>query len=62
MYDQFAQNWWDPGTKFHVLQELNKPRFKYFDQFVQDWSGYKILDVGCGGGFASELLTKRLSR
>ena len=59
LYDEFAQNWWDPGTKFHALQELNKPRFEYFDQFVRDWTGYKVLDVGCGGGFTSELITKR---
>ncbi|MBL4819116.1 MAG: 3-demethylubiquinone-9 3-O-methyltransferase [Deltaproteobacteria bacterium] len=59
LYDKFAKDWWDPKKEFFALKHLNIPRFEYFDRFIPNWTGMKILDVGCGGGFASEILAEK---
>jgi 2-polyprenyl-6-hydroxyphenyl methylase/3-demethylubiquinone-9 3-methyltransferase len=59
LYDAYAKSWWDPKDKFFALRQLNIPRFEYFDRFVSQWKGVRVLDVGCGGGFTAELLASR---
>jgi 2-polyprenyl-6-hydroxyphenyl methylase/3-demethylubiquinone-9 3-methyltransferase len=59
LYDREAGNWWVPGSALSVLQSMNPPRFEFFDRFVQDWNGKKVLDVGCGGGFTCEFMARR---
>ena len=58
-YDQSAECWWHPDTKIYALHSLNAPRFSYFDRFIHNWQGCKVLDVGCGGGFSCEFLAAR---
>ena len=41
------------------LHKANQMRFEYFDRFVNHWKGVTVLDVGCGGGYASEFLARR---
>jgi len=58
-YDASAAEWWNENAKIYALNYLNPSRFEYFDRYVPDWHGLKVLDVGCGGGFTCEFLAKR---
>jgi 2-polyprenyl-6-hydroxyphenyl methylase/3-demethylubiquinone-9 3-methyltransferase len=58
-YDRSADDWWDQTAKIYALYHLNLPRFQYFDRYIANWQGLKVLDVGCGGGFTSEFLAAR---
>jgi 2-polyprenyl-6-hydroxyphenyl methylase / 3-demethylubiquinone-9 3-methyltransferase len=51
-------DWWDPEHALHRLNEMNPARFEYFGRFLEGWEGLRVLDVGCGGGFASEHLAR----
>lgn len=57
-YDQSADNWWQPTAKIYALYHLNKPRFNFFDRYV-NWQGLRALDVGCGGGFSCEFMANK---
>ncbi len=52
-------HWWPPRQDLVVLYKANPLRFDYFDRYVRNWSGLKVLDVGCGGGYACEYLARR---
>jgi len=58
-YDRVAREWWDEKATIYALSHLNLPRFQYFDRFVANWQGLKVLDLGCGGGFTCEFLARR---
>lgn len=58
-YNRVANEWWSESAKIYALQHLNAPRFQYFDRYVPNWMGLKVLDVGCGGGFSCEFLARR---
>jgi len=58
-YNLNAECWWDENAKIYALNHLNQPRFSFFDRYVTQWQGLKVLDVGCGGGFSCEFLAKR---
>jgi 2-polyprenyl-6-hydroxyphenyl methylase / 3-demethylubiquinone-9 3-methyltransferase len=54
-----TDKWWPPTGGNRFLFKLNRLRFEYFDRFVPDWKGKKVLDVGCGGGYVCETLAGR---
>lgn len=58
-YDQWAAGWWQKSATVAPLSRLNPLRFQFFDQYITDWQGLKVLDVGCGGGFTCEFLAAR---
>lgn len=58
-YAQSADSWWQPDAKIYALYYLNQPRFTFFDRYVQNWQGLRVLDVGCGGGFSCEFMAHR---
>ncbi|MEM6434869.1 MAG: bifunctional 2-polyprenyl-6-hydroxyphenol methylase/3-demethylubiquinol 3-O-methyltransferase UbiG [Cyanobacteria bacterium P01_D01_bin.115] len=58
-YDQQAAQWWDETATVFPLSKLNPLRFQFFDQYVPDWHGLRVLDVGCGGGYTCEFLAQR---
>ncbi len=59
IYDANAERWWDGSvTWLRTLKNLVPARLRYFERFVDDWSGLNILDVGCGGGFMSEAMAE----
>lgn len=58
-YNRVAEDWWKQRSKIYALYHLNLPRFEYFDRYITNWLGLKVLDVGCGGGFTSEFLAAR---
>ncbi|MBD2311803.1 3-demethylubiquinone-9 3-O-methyltransferase [Desertifilum sp. FACHB-1129] len=58
-YNVQADRWWDANEKIYALYHLNRPRFEFFDRYIENWQGLTALDVGCGGGFSCEYMAKR---
>jgi 2-polyprenyl-6-hydroxyphenyl methylase/3-demethylubiquinone-9 3-methyltransferase len=58
-YELNADKWWKEGEALYLSNHLNKSRFEFFETYVPDWKGIKVLDIGCGGGLACEFLAKR---
>ena len=58
-YDLNADKWWQEGEILNLSNYLNKSRFEFFETYIPNWKGLKVLDVGCGGGLACEFLAKR---
>jgi len=71
-FRKLANAWWDSKGPFKALHSLNKLRVPFIRNGIQSYqplavtqsfpvpplSGYKILDVGCGGGILSESLAR----
>ncbi len=58
--NDYSGTWWKGSYKFQrMLANQVKTRFEYFDRIVTDWNDKTVLDLGCGGGYMSEALTKR---
>ncbi|MBE9200575.1 MULTISPECIES: bifunctional 2-polyprenyl-6-hydroxyphenol methylase/3-demethylubiquinol 3-O-methyltransferase UbiG [unclassified Nodularia (in: cyanobacteria)] len=58
-YDLKADNWWREGEVLNLSHHLNKFRIDFFSSYISRWQGIKVLDIGCGGGLASETLAKQ---
>ena len=65
-YSELANRWWDLDGPFWPLHTLNKVRMqwiieqlvihKHILQSVHSLRGFRVLDIGCGGGILSEAL------
>lgn len=53
-----SYHWWPPRKDHVLLFKANPLRFDYFERFIGNWNGVKVLDVGCGGGYACEHLAR----
>ena len=60
-FSQLAHRWWDPGSEFRPLHEINPLRLDHIDR-IATLSGKTVLDVGCGGGILAESMAKRGAR
>lgn len=65
-FSEIASSWWDPEGELRTLHHINPIRVDYIlDQLRQhkaihtDFSGLKLIDVGCGGGILSEALAEK---
>lgn len=59
----FADRWWDSEGDFWPLHKLNDFRAAWLIEQMggdskQPLKGLRILDIGCGGGLASEAMTR----
>jgi len=71
-FRKLAAEWWDSKGPFQALHSLNKLRIPFVRNGILSYqphavtqsfpvpplSGYRILDVGCGGGILSESLAR----
>ena len=57
-FSDLAHRWWDPGSEFRPLHEINPLRLDWIDALAP-LSGARALDVGCGGGILSEAMAAR---
>ena len=68
-FSRLADAWWDPRGKFRPLHQLNPVRVAYIrDVMVRHFdldpsasrplAGLTVVDIGCGGGLATEALTR----
>ena len=55
-----SANWWgDDARWLRALRNMVPARLAFFDPLVGDWTGKRVLDLGCGGGFMAEALAAR---
>ena len=57
-FSQLAHRWWDPGSEFKPLHDINPLRLDYIDR-IAGLKGRRVLDVGCGGGILAEAMAAR---
>jgi 2-polyprenyl-6-hydroxyphenyl methylase/3-demethylubiquinone-9 3-methyltransferase len=60
-FENLAARWWDPGSEFKPLHEINPLRLDYIDGRASI-AGKRVLDVGCGGGVLAEAMSRRGAR
>lgn len=60
-FNQLAHRWWDPGSEFKPLHDINPLRLDYIDG-IAGLRGKRVLDVGCGGGILAEAMAARGAR
>ena len=62
VYDEFADTWWREDGFLQALHALNPGRFAYFEKLLReqgiDPKESRVIDVGCGGGYASERMAR----
>ena len=57
-FSELAHRWWDPGSEFKPLHDINPLRLDYIDGRA-GLNGKTVLDVGCGGGILAESMAQR---
>jgi 2-polyprenyl-6-hydroxyphenyl methylase/3-demethylubiquinone-9 3-methyltransferase len=68
-FARLAQGWWDPNGAFRPLHKLNPVRLAFVrDQLCRHFArdakarrpldGLRLLDIGCGGGLATEPMAR----
>lgn len=57
-FSTVASSWWDPGSTFKPLHDINPLRLDFIDSHAPLYQRH-VLDVGCGGGILSESMALR---
>ena len=59
IYDAAADRWWSDEIRWvRTLRNLVPGRLSWMDRQI-DWTGKRVLDLGCAGGFMAEALDDR---
>jgi 2-polyprenyl-6-hydroxyphenyl methylase / 3-demethylubiquinone-9 3-methyltransferase len=57
-FSELAHRWWDEGSEFRPLHEMNPLRLEWIDSLAS-LPGKAVLDIGCGGGILAEAMARR---
>ena len=57
-FEALASRWWDRGSEFKPLHDINPLRANYIDEH-SPVAGKRLVDVGCGGGILAEAMAQR---
>ena len=57
-FSALASQWWDLNGKFRPLHDINPLRLSLIDEQARGIKGKRAIDIGCGGGIASEGLAR----
>ena len=57
-FEALAARWWDRGSEFKPLHDINPLRLDWIDD-RGGLAGRRVLDVGCGGGILAESMARR---
>ncbi len=57
-FSALASQWWDLNGKFRPLHDINPLRLSLIDEHARGIKGKRAIDIGCGGGIASEGLAR----
>jgi 2-polyprenyl-6-hydroxyphenyl methylase/3-demethylubiquinone-9 3-methyltransferase len=57
-FSALAHHWWDPGSEFKPLHDINPLRMGYIVRQCGELAGRALLDVGCGGGILTEAMAR----
>ncbi len=57
-FSELAHRWWDPGSEFRPLHEINPLRLEWINARAP-LAGKKVLDIGCGGGILAESMAAK---
>jgi 2-polyprenyl-6-hydroxyphenyl methylase/3-demethylubiquinone-9 3-methyltransferase len=60
-FQALAARWWDPGSEFRPLHEINPLRLDWIDAMAS-LAGKQAIDIGCGGGILAESMAARGAR
>jgi 2-polyprenyl-6-hydroxyphenyl methylase/3-demethylubiquinone-9 3-methyltransferase len=61
-FSEIAHRWWDPGSEFRPLHEINPLRLGWIVEQAGGIAGKEALDVGCGGGILAEAMAREGAR
>lgn len=53
-FAELAHRWWDPGSEFKPLHDINPLRLNWIAENCGGLTGKRVLDIGCGGGILAE--------
>ncbi|WP_016833085.1 bifunctional 2-polyprenyl-6-hydroxyphenol methylase/3-demethylubiquinol 3-O-methyltransferase UbiG [Herbaspirillum lusitanum] len=60
-FSELAHRWWDPGSEFRPLHEINPLRLEWINARAP-LAGKKVIDIGCGGGILAESMARKGAR
>lgn len=61
-FSEIAHRWWDPGSEFRPLHEINPLRLAWIADVAGGLEAKDVLDVGCGGGILAEAMAREGAR
>jgi 2-polyprenyl-6-hydroxyphenyl methylase/3-demethylubiquinone-9 3-methyltransferase len=61
-FSALAHRWWDPGSEFRPLHEINPLRLAWIERVADGLQDKSVLDVGCGGGILAEAMASAGAR